>query len=157
MRRARLTTYMSLRELAGLLGMPQTHTSIRRLRRRLKAKERRTKSNILHRLHEGPNAPWFVTLASLREHCPELFDRREEALETIREYVGNLQNDVAELRLRDRALAARIRENAKRIEEVSRMGHGGPPCAMPSTMGESLAVAVRGQAQPVTRSRTTAR
>lgn len=110
-RRARLTTYMTVGELVLLLGLPSTRTHRQRLRRYLKARHRSTGAKILQRLSDSPNSPMVFTLASLRQHCPELFDRREEALEIIREEVEELRRDILELRQRDRALASAIRDH----------------------------------------------
>ena len=109
-RRARLTTYMTVGELVRLLGLPSTKGHRQRLRRYLKARQRSTGASILHRLSDSPNSPMVFTLATLREHCPELFDRREEALEIIRKEVEDLRRDILELRQRDRVLAAAIRD-----------------------------------------------
>ena len=128
MRRARLTTYMSLGELAALLGMPPGRTSTQKLRRRLKAKQRRTKTIFLQHVTDAPNAPLCVTLASLRQHCPELFDRREEALETIREVVGGIQESVLELKRRDSAIAARVREHGQRLDRLESVRHDASRC-----------------------------
>jgi hypothetical protein len=109
-RRARLTTYMTVGELVSLLGLPPSRRHRQRLRRHLEARQRSTGENILHRLSDSPNSPVVFTLASLREHCPELFDRREEALEIIREEVHAMQQQILELKQRDGALAGKLRE-----------------------------------------------
>ena len=115
MRRAHLTRYLTLREAAELVGMGAGRTSARKLGRLLRKKERRTSAEILFRLGDSPNSPVVTTIPVLRQHCPELFDTREEALEIVREYVEKLKESVAELRQVDRSLAARIRANTEAI------------------------------------------
>lgn len=119
MRHAHLTRYLTLREAAELVGMGVKRSSARKLGRLLRRKERRSRTEILIRLGDAPNAPVVTTVPLLRQHCPELFDTREEALEIVREYVDDLRDAVAELKLRDKALAARIRENTNAIRELT--------------------------------------
>ncbi|MBX3131623.1 MAG: hypothetical protein KF718_33205 [Polyangiaceae bacterium] len=85
----------------------------------LRRKERRTQTEIVIRLSDAPNAACVTTIPLLRQHCPELFDTREEALEIVREYVDDLRDAVAELKLRDRALASRIKVNTEAIRRLT--------------------------------------
>jgi|GEM_PF-4137031 len=114
-RRPRLTTYMTVGELARLLGLPPIRQHKQRLRRYLESRQRSTGKKILHRLSDSPNSTVVFTLATLREYCPELFDRREEALETIREEFAVLRQQILELKQRDNTIAASVRDLKKRV------------------------------------------
>lgn len=118
-RRPHITRYLTLREAAELVGMGSSRRSARRLLRLLRRKERRTGSEIVIRLSDAPNAACVTTIPLLRQYCSELFDTREETLEIVREYVDDLRDAVAELRLRDQALAARIKVNTEAIRRLS--------------------------------------
>jgi hypothetical protein len=118
-RKVRLSPTLGLRAAAAELGWSDSRHSARRLARYLRRKERVLGVQIIQRTSDAQNACQFVTLATLRQYCPELVDRRSEALEIIREHVNGLHDSVAELRLRDSALAARIRENSKAIERLA--------------------------------------
>lgn len=129
-RRARLTTYMTLDELAGLLGLPRDRRHKQKLRRHLKGRQRCTGANFLVRQSDAPNSPLLVTLASLRQHCPELFDRREEALEILRETIEELRQDALEGKARDKALAAAIRSLKAEVRDLGscvKVRHGASP------------------------------
>src|SRR5690606_31293231 len=89
------------------------------LRRYLQGRERCTSANFLVRRGDAQNSPLLVTLASLRQHCPELFDRREEALEILRETVDELRDQNLELRERQKALGAAIRALKRELQELT--------------------------------------
>lgn len=113
-----LSRYMTLKEAATLLGMGSSRHTARRLGRIIRRQERRLKVTVLHRDKSKKNSPALVTLATLRHHLPELFDSRSETLELVRENLRVLTDNVAELRLRDKALAARIRQNTQAINQL---------------------------------------
>jgi hypothetical protein len=108
----RLAPYLTLRELLKLLGRPTGRVERQRLGRRLRSREAALGVTFLQRLGPGRNSPLVVTLPLLRMHCPELFDRRSEAEELMREEMARLREQIRELRARDMALAARLRKLA---------------------------------------------
>jgi hypothetical protein len=106
----RLSPTLTISELAEKLGMPRGRTSRQKLLRRLRAREAATDQRFLVKLGPGRNSPVGVSLASLREHCPTWFEKRDEAAEMMREQMAHLQEQIRELRARDLVLAAKIRE-----------------------------------------------
>lgn len=128
-RRARLTTYLTVADILRLQGLPVVRREKKRLTRLLLARERSTESGFLVRASDSPNAAILVTIASLRQHMPELFDRREEAVDFLKEAISELRQAEIESRQRDKALAARIRGHADRLsalEQWPKVAHGGP-------------------------------
>lgn len=129
-RRARFSVYLTVSDILRLQGLPVVRKEKKRLQRRLVARERSTGANFLHRTSDAPNAPIMATLADLRRYMPELFDRREEAIEFLKESIEELRQDALEGKARDKALAARCRslsERLKAVEQWSKVVHSGPP------------------------------
>jgi hypothetical protein len=71
------------------------------LRRRLHALERRKGKGFVPRKGAGVKAHMKVTIPWLRQHMPELFPRRDEAAETIKEEMAALWEEARESRERD--------------------------------------------------------
>jgi len=115
---SKLNGYMTLKELSGRLGNGTGAAAVQRLRRQLRAKEKRIGESFLVRLGSGANSPLYVTDAVIRQYCPELISGRDEVAEKFREYVRDLEERMVELRMRDRALAQRIVENKKALGEI---------------------------------------
>jgi hypothetical protein len=115
--------YLTLRELAGRLGMPTTATAMKRLRRRLAAKQRHTPRQFLLRLTDAPNAPLLTTEALMRQWCPEFFDRRSEARAMLDEWTEEFRESLAELKAIQRGLGARYRQLQQRIAQLE-AAHG---------------------------------
>ena len=129
-RSSRLSEYLTLREFCAAHGRPTDPTSMRRLKRRLSKRQAKSRTKFLFRLQDGPSSPYLVTEASLRQACPELFDRRAEGLDKLRVYVADLVDQLQELKQRDRALAAAIRDVRAGLAEVSaRLDAAGIPRA----------------------------
>lgn len=127
-----MADYLTLREFAQRRGMRTDRVAMQRLRRKLKARQKRLGRTFLFRFSDGENAPIFVTEPEMRQHCPELFDKRAEAIEMLREHVGHLDEAIAELKLRDRALAAKIRETRNMVVELSQCVNVRQSASLPS-------------------------
>jgi hypothetical protein len=61
------------------------------------------------RTGDARNSHTVVTLASLRTYVPELFDRKAEGLEMLRQELAEYRQDIAELKKGQRAIASRVR------------------------------------------------
>lgn len=114
-RPSHLHRYLSLRELAAALGEPWSEAARRRLLRMLRARERACGKQILLRRGLGPiQGRWCTTLALLRAHCPELFDRRDMAAELLEE---RLERWSERERIQDRKINA-IGARLRRLEQA---------------------------------------
>lgn len=114
---------MTPRELAIKLKWPTDRKSIRKLIRRIKAKERVLGQQIFIRLSGGRLQ---TTDALLRHHMPELVQTRDEMQEMIKEELDHIQEQIATLNVRDRALAARIKIVLDRVKALEIKSHNGP-------------------------------
>lgn len=66
-----------------------------RLRRYLLRRERETGRTILVRVGEGDDRPtYLVALRAVRRHCPELFDRHDEAQAAVVGVLGKVMRRV---------------------------------------------------------------
>lgn len=110
--------YLRLREVCRFFRRPDDKLGIQSLRRDIQARERLTGAKILTQLSQAPNAPLVTTLPTLRNHFPEWFDTRSEMAELLREYVEKINEDIAELKSRDNALASRIRANTRDLRSL---------------------------------------
>ncbi len=110
-----MSRHLTLREVAELLDM-KGPTAPRRVREQLLRLEERTGKRFLIRMgSEGTGTRYVVTLATLRENHPDLFYRRDEAAETLREYVGQIEERFEDLADRIEVLA---KEVANRLQNV---------------------------------------
>lgn len=116
---AKLNGYMTIKQLSEKIGNGSKPADVQRLRRRLRAKEKSIGEMFLVKLAEGRNAQLYVTDAILRQYCPELISGRDEVAEKLRDYVRDLEERMVELRMRDRALASKIRDNKSRIDQLN--------------------------------------
>ncbi|MBI2392803.1 MAG: hypothetical protein HYV09_24675 [Deltaproteobacteria bacterium] len=108
--RPKVTEYLTLTQVAHLLGMPGGDYARKKLLRMLRAKERLLGVDIMLRLGGSATRPvHYVTLALLHEHCPELFVRRDEIVELLRERFEEIETQMCELRRADRTLASAVR------------------------------------------------
>lgn len=99
--------YLTLRRAAHeLFGWPDTRNSSLKLRRLIKRREKSTGKTILLRDAGGP---FYVTVAVLKDHMPELFSRRDTAVALVKKKLEDMREDIAECKMRDKALARRIR------------------------------------------------
>lgn len=99
-----MTAYLSMGQAAALVGWIGSRPG-RRLRRFLVSREARCGKRILVRPGGSAKARMYVTEATLRHHCPELFDAKEEMAAQLRSIfrkqdaeIANIRNDVADLR-----------------------------------------------------------
>lgn len=117
---SKLHGYITLKELSQKLGYGESSAAVQRLRRQLKAKEKRCGQKFLIRLGEGVNSPLYVTESVIRQFCPELINGRDEMAEMLRDYIRELEETIVELKARDRALGSRIRANRIEIQKIMR-------------------------------------
>jgi hypothetical protein len=89
--------YLTLKQAALLLGMPTNRAAMRRFSRLLRAKEASSGTKILVSLESGH---FRVTESALREHCPELFSKRDMVLRAIEESRRETDEAIDELRVR---------------------------------------------------------
>lgn len=111
-RAVHLSPYIKLTELLEKLGQPPDRVHCKRLLRTLRAREQCTGAKILFRGGTSPNSPVLVTLPALREACPEMFSRRDEAAEMMREAMRDVQQKLLDLKAGQKALAAKQRQLA---------------------------------------------
>ena len=63
------------------------------------------------------NSPWHVTEPLLREHCPELFNRRDELASMLRRELDVIRDQIIELKERDKALARSLGDRIKALRK----------------------------------------
>lgn len=102
--------YLTLRKFAEMRGMRTDKVAMQRLRRRLVKKQRHIERPFLIRTGEAPNDPIYTTIPLMREHCPEFFDKRSEAEAFLKKSIAHLEEAIREGKMRDSALAAKVRE-----------------------------------------------
>jgi len=95
----RIGEYLNLGEAAQLLGLRGSRRNARRrLLDHLRAKERMLGQEIMLRLGGSDRRPYhYVTLAILREHCPEFFVKRDEIVEILRERFSEIEDQICAL------------------------------------------------------------
>lgn len=119
----KLARYVTLKEVARLMGWGTSKTSLQHLRRRLTAKQELLGQSFLVKLGPAEHSPWVTTLPLLRQHCPELFDKPAEALDMLAEAAASLRQEIALLRRQNQDLRARIRQlehDLKALQDASR-------------------------------------
>jgi len=97
---------MTLRCVAHeILGWDYTRDSARRLLRILK----RQAPQAL--LKPGPHASssYYTTMALLKDHCPELFCKRDAMISVVRRQMVEITEELEDLRLMNNKLAAELR------------------------------------------------
>jgi vacuolar-type H+-ATPase subunit I/STV1 len=87
----RMSRQMALSELAALLEMDGP-AGRRRLLGQLRRLEEARGVRILVETGKGNGKRYYATLATLREHHPDLFYRRDEVVEHMREYIEELDD-----------------------------------------------------------------
>lgn len=115
MPRPRLTALMTPRELAERLGWPTEKYAVRRLVRRIKARERVLGEQIFMRM---PGGRLMTSDALLLHHMPEIVRTRDEVTEKVRQNLSSIEEKLAILDVRDKAIAARVRELADRVRKL---------------------------------------
>ncbi len=121
--RLRLSTPMTLRDLAIAMGRPPRASTLRGLARLLRARERRLRRDgheveLLHA--DVPKRPATVTLAQLRAYMPELFDTHDEIVSAVRAEQEAIEEAIEEMRARTELLGKRLRAAEDRIRELER-------------------------------------
>jgi hypothetical protein len=107
---ALLSPPLKLTDLLERFGQPTDRVHRQKLLRYLQARERSTGAKFLQRTGDARNSHTVVTLASLRQHCPELFDRKDEAAEMMRREMSKLLEDMRDLKAGQRALGSKMRQ-----------------------------------------------
>jgi hypothetical protein len=123
MKRLRLTAYMSVLELAERLGHPTDPAAMRRLKRQIRAKERSLGQQILMRLSGRRRGPLLTTETLVRHHMPELISTRDEMAEALRKALGDVEEKLEELTLRDRAKGAQLKKLLERLARLENRDH----------------------------------
>ena len=101
-----LTRWMTLTEVARLLNQPLgVRAAEMRLRRLIRRREKVLGVEIMQRIGSEASPRYRVTLARLREFCPELFDTRSTAQELVREKVEQIEEELCRLKNQDEAIA----------------------------------------------------
>jgi hypothetical protein len=79
------------------------------LQRLLEAREREVGHPIMLRISgTGRGVRYRVALATLRDHCPELFSNRDEMAEMLREKLEDIDDRITDLYQRDTAIAREV-------------------------------------------------
>lgn len=103
------TELITLKQFAEARGHSVTPTALKRLRRRLTKKQRKTGKAFLIQASDAPNAALLTTEALMREHCPEFFDRRAEARALVLEWAAEFRDRQAEFNQKLNGLGARVK------------------------------------------------
>jgi hypothetical protein len=111
MKRHFLSKPMPLVEAARELGIGSDESAARRLAYMIRKRERETGKKIL--IGGGRGVKLMVTVAALRKHFDDLVDDRSYLARIVDEAMSEFQDDIAALKMRDKALAAEIRELKK--------------------------------------------
>jgi hypothetical protein len=118
---------LSMSQLAIALGYIDKDASkddlrreARKLRTVLNRLEHGTGKTFLHRFGQGKNATIKTTIVALRKHCPDLFEHRDELLETLKEWRDQLHDDVDELKQQLMRETTTIKSRLTRIEQADR-------------------------------------
>lgn len=113
---------LSLRSAAALLGMKGGHPRdrARKLMRYLIAIEARDGKKILVRAGSttGAGRRYLVALEALRESVPELFSRRDELVEAVREEVADIRDRLEDVSDRGDLIADKLVELAERVVSI---------------------------------------
>jgi hypothetical protein len=116
MAKPKMSRLMTLQEVArGLLGM-DGQWAWRKLLRQIQRIERRDNVRILVVHGQGSHRRYYVTLATLREHVPDFFYRRDEAQERLREYQEELEERMERIREEMRIVAGRFADRYRNHE-----------------------------------------
>lgn len=100
---------MTLPQAAKLLGMKGTpEVAGRRLRRALLAREAEMDRPFMIRIGGGRGGRFLVTIAMLEEHCPELFIKRVQMTELVRDAVEQIEQRLCALDRQDAELAEEL-------------------------------------------------
>lgn len=91
-RTTRLARPIGIGEIASMLGYTEGSKSGRhqKVLRYLRRIEKETGAKILTKTGSGNQTKYTTTIPVLREHVPELFYRREETQEALREYIEEM-------------------------------------------------------------------
>jgi hypothetical protein len=114
-----LSRMMTLPEAAETLGMRgNRRAAAARLERYIRRREKVANAAIL--IDVGtPRLPRFrITLARLRDYCPELFDTRVEMTELLRTHVEGIEERLCRIERNEEALAGEIEEIAARVSDA---------------------------------------
>lgn len=106
---ARLSPILSVKQAAEHLGLPgKGRTPEARLRRYIERRERLLGVEIFVPVGVGSRSVVRLTVARLRQYCPELFDTRAEALETVRVHMERMEEKFVVLQQQDEILAKAV-------------------------------------------------
>ena len=106
--------YMTLPEAAAQLGLRAGQASRLRLYRFLIAREREVGRPIMVR-RGGPLRPrLLITLPLLEEHCPELFARRVQLTEAMREEFEKVESEICLMKRQHARLAGVVERMPKK-------------------------------------------
>lgn len=109
--------------------------AVQRLRRRLDRIEAAKKTKVMTR-QQGPRGGlrYFVTMAALREHMPEMFDRTEELAGDVKRAINGYEEAVERAEeksiSRHRELAHKIKSLTARVATLERRLNTARPAAI---------------------------
>ena len=87
--------YLTLPQAAALLGLPAGDAGRRRLTRLLLDREQESRVPILIRRGGEKRPRYYITIALLEEHCPELFSRRVQLTEAMQEEFERIESKLS--------------------------------------------------------------
>lgn len=106
----KLHKYITIAELLVKLGEPNDEAARRRLIRRIRARERALGVSILEQDQPGePGSPLRTTMAWIRKYMPKVVERDREIVSELARRLSALEDSLLECRLRENALASRVR------------------------------------------------
>jgi hypothetical protein len=92
--RVKLSEPLPLRKVVAMLGWTGKY-AVQRLRRRMERIELATGKRVLTRQGAGKlGTRYFLTMAALREHMPEMFDKTEELADSVKQVIKGFEDSV---------------------------------------------------------------
>jgi hypothetical protein len=108
----------TLRQAAHqVLGWDDSRAAAQRLKRLIVRRQRQTGDAIM--VQSCAHATYVITEQSMRDHLPEFFSKRSELARLLKKELEEVNDKLAELKLRDNALAASIRKLRGEVRQLS--------------------------------------
>ena len=110
--------WLTLRQAAAWIGEGNDRNAARRLLRKLRAAERRTRRRLTRQDTTGNGSVIWVTKATLRDAFPEQFGRAERVESQVKERFERLEREQHLARKERRAIGARILRHERDVHGI---------------------------------------
>ena len=108
----------TLRQAASVvLGWDDSRAAAQRLKRLVVRRQQETGNAIM--VQSCAHATYVITEQSMRDHLPEFFSKRSELARLLKKELEEVNDKLAELKLRDNALAASIRKLRTEVRQLA--------------------------------------